>query len=283
MTQDIWKLFPKLLEERINALLDDAEPNRMKAFHLYKSCQNENLWSESFEMFSDHLRTFFALPKSERSKGQIDYYLNRPMHKSLYEEFQLDFRSAQISHNSVMSLTSWTHHLMRHNCVVNSQIISLDVLKKTFNYITNPPPFEKASDIEFGDFCSAWKHIVLALFGNQHEQELSLILTQLRELQNEQMLLENEDRFIPTLFLTQTEVDWVNMLFTAAEDNKIAPKFPLLKGPQKKELIELDKVVKLYNIVMFTTRPELIAHRSNVRTTLIYRCQEIKSSIPKYP
>ncbi|MGZ3691767.1 MAG: hypothetical protein ACXVAX_09695 [Pseudobdellovibrio sp.] len=277
----MWKLFPRLVEERINSLLDEAEPNRMKAYQLYKSCQNENLWAESFETFNQNLRSFFSLPKSERSKSQFDYYLNRPMHKSLFSEFQLDFRNSNVNQISLTGAASWTHHMMRLNCKVKSQIISMDVIKKTFNYVTNPPPFEKAADIEFEDFCNAWKKVVLTVYGNQHDEELREILFQLQQLDNEQRILENESRFIPTVFLTQTEVDWVNDLASAAQDFNFLPKFPLSKGPQKNELVQLEKVVRLYSIVMADDRPELVQHRQSVRDTLLSRCEEIQKSRAK--
>ena len=279
--QDMWKLFPRLIEERINSLLDEAEPNRMKAYQLFKSCQTENLWAENFEMFNQNLRSFFSLPKSERSKSQFDYYLNRPMHKSLYEEFELDFRNACVNQKSLTGAASWTHHMMRLNCKVKSQIISMDVIKKTFNYVTSPPPFEKACDIEFEDFCNAWKKTVLSVFGNQHDDELREVLFQLQQLDNEQRILENEARFIPTLFLTQTEIDWVNEVAAAAQDFKLTPKFPLSKGTQKNELVQLEKVVKLYAIVMASDKAELVQHRQNVRATLLFRCDEIQKSRAK--
>ena len=113
MIQDAWKTFPRQIVQKINALLDEAEPNQTKAFQLYKMCQFENLWQGSFENFSDHLSDFFKVVKSERNKSDFDRYLNRPMDFISYENFHLTFRSAAIESQSIRDIASWAHHMLR--------------------------------------------------------------------------------------------------------------------------------------------------------------------------
>ena len=273
--RDMWKLFPKLIEQKINALLDEAEPNRMKAFQLYKTCQNENLWNHSFEKFSEQLTSFFSLPKVERSKSCFDFYLNRPMHRSIFEQFNLDFRNSVVNGASLMNLSNWTHHMLRTNCTVISPVTSLDVFKKTFSSIVNPAPFEKAEEIEFDDFCSVWKRTVFNLFGHRYDQDLTRILNEVEKLNHEQDLADKTQRFIPGIYLTQTEITWTENVLAAALQYDPTPKFPLSKGPQKGELIELEKVSRLYWIIFESQKAELVQHRQKVRETLIYRCEEL--------
>jgi hypothetical protein len=275
MMHDIWKLFPRLVEQKINALLDNAEPNRFKAYQLYKACQNESLWSENFEKFNNCLFDFFNLPKQDRSKSKFDYFLNRPMHRTVFNQFTLDFRNAHVSHEKVLNLSSWAHNIMRINLKTNSVVISTEVMTRTVICITKPNHFEKASEIEFEDFCSAWKRTVFKLFGKRYDFELAKILNEIRLLNIEQKNIESTPRFVPLIYLTQTEIDWTQNLQKAAKNYDTLPKFPLSRGPQKSRLIEIEKVVQLYSLVMNSDKPELICHRQSVRDTLIDRCETL--------
>lgn len=273
--QDMWKLFPRLIEKKINALLEEAEPNRMKSFHLYKTCQNENLWTKSFEEFREQLHQFFALPPTERSKSRFDYYLNRPMHKSVYNLFELDFRNGVVNESSLQAVSNWAHHMLRINTRATSPVISLDVMKKTLNSIVNPGPFDKAQDIEFNDFCDAWKRICFTLFGRRFEADLSQVLDQLKALEQEQQLLEQNRQQLPRIYLTQTEIDWTEALLSAAQEATKLPKFPLSRGPQKEALVEIEKVAQLYSFVMESDKADFIPYRNRIRETLVFRCEDL--------
>lgn len=278
MIKELWHSFPRLLEQKINALLDEAEPAPAKAFQLYKRCQQENLWSGSFDNFSLHLNGYFSLPKAERRKSHLDTFLVRPLAISLYEEFQLTFRNAVVNNRSLLNIASWAHHLIRVSCKTECPAISEDVLAKTLNYLTHPPLFEKDKDILFDDFCQAWKKIVFKLFGKKYDLELNEILRELRRL--EAQLAQRGDAelpasFIPGIYLTQTEIDWVSAIHEAVIENSKIPRFPLSRGPQKPRLIDLERVIQLYRIVQTTRLPELIKHRNRIRTTILYQCESL--------
>ena len=275
---DMWKLFPRILEHKINGLLLLAEPSPTKAYQLYKSCQFENVWSSSFTHFTDNLRRFYLLDPDDRSKGQIDSWMERPIHKSLYEQFRLNFRNAVVNPSAVTGLAGWIHQVMRLNLQTESQIISTDVMKKTLDYVTQPPPYEKAENVEFSDFCNAWRRMVFNLFGRRYDDDLNKILRELQALEKEQQLRETSERFIPQIYLTQTEIDWTESVRVAAEDFQTLPKFPLARGPQKTRLAELERAVKLYNIILHSDKPDLAQHRSNVRATILHRCEELLRS-----
>lgn len=275
MNKDVWRLFPRLIEERINGLLNRAVPNRMKSYQIYKTCQNEELFRETFATFNTYLRHFFTLAPTERNKGRFDSYLDRPMHKSVYDMFELDFRSAEIEKEELHKVADWAHNMMRINCQATGCLISNDVLDQTVEYIANPPVFEKARDIEFEDFCSAWKRVVFQLFGRRYDAEVSRILNELHILNMEQINSEKNLVALPMISLTQTEIDWTLAVEKAAMERTQMPAYPLMRGPQKPVLIQLERVVQLYNIMMVTDKPELIAQRSNIIATVLFRCQEL--------
>lgn len=272
---DMWKLFPRLMEKKINALLEEAEPDRMKSFHLYKTCQNENLWNKNFDDFREQLAIFFNLPQLERTKGRFDYVLNRPMHKSVFEMFQLDFRNAVVNNSSLLAVSNWAHHMLRINTGLNSPVISLDVMKKTLNSVVSPGPFDKAHDIEFDDFCGTWKRTCFHLFGRRFEADLNKVLNELKLLDQEQQLLEQQKQYLPRIYLTQTEIDWTQGLLSAAQNSLDLPKFPLSRGPQKTALVEIEKVAQLYTLVMESDKTEFTPYRQKIRETLIFRCDEL--------
>jgi hypothetical protein len=278
MITELWNAFPRMLVERINGLLDEAEPSAMKAFHLYKTCQTEKLWTGTFEKFSNHLRDFFALPKNERKKSFFDACLERPMGSDIYADFHLTFRTALVNNKSLIDLASWAHHLVRVGYKTNSVIISEDVFTKTLNYITNPPHFEKDHDIEFEDFCEAWKKIVYKVFGKKYDSELNAILRELRWLNAQIREADKEAKekgFVPTIYLTQTEIDWTTAVHRAAFASAPIPKFPLSRGPQKQRLIELQRAINLYRIVQTAQHPDLVKHRENIRATILERCESL--------
>ncbi|AGH95795.1 hypothetical protein [Pseudobdellovibrio exovorus] len=282
MQQETWKFFPQILEKKINHLLDEAEPNQAKAYQLYKTCKNENLWNNSFEIFAIHLHDFFSLAKSERAKSYFDNFLDRPMERSIYESFDLTFRTATVNSQSLLNVANWSHEQMIHNCQTaqeESVVLSVDILTKTLHYITNPPLHEKDQQIEFEDFCQTWKKTVFLLFGKKYDSELETVLQQIRKLafdlkQAEQKTLEKEKSptFIPSIFLTQTEIDWTTAVREAIVHHLQAPDFPLSRGAEKPRLIELQKAAELYNLILQTSRTELRRHLDNVRTTILHKC-----------
>lgn len=279
MIKELWNSFPRLLEQKINALLDEAEPNPMKAFQLYKTCQRENLWQASFEKFSEKLNQFFSLPRTDRHKSEFDRFLNRPMSAAVYEDFHLHFGNSLVNNKSLLDIVSWAHNLIRVGYKTNSIVISMDVLGKTLYDLTNPPLFEKAQRIDFEDFCTAWKKIVFKLFGKKYDSEFSAILNELHRLniqsKNEEKIPSQEISFVPTIYLTQTEIDWTIAVRTAVAESSPIPKFPLAKGPQKQRLIDLARTISLYKIVQTSRLPEFVQHRESIRATIQDQCERL--------
>lgn len=285
MIKELWSNFPRLLEQKINALLDEAEPNPIKAFQLFKSCQRESLWLESFEKFSEKLNHFFSLPKADRHKSELDRFLIRPMSAVLFDSFHLHFGNSLVNNKSLLDIVSWAHNLMRVGYKTNSPVISTDVLHKTLHHITTPRLFEKVQNIEFEDFCAAWKKIVFKLFGSKYDSEFTAILNELHwlniQLKNEEKNSSREASFVPTIYLTQTEIDWTVEVRKAVEENSSVPKFPLTKGPQKQRLIDLTRTISLYKIVQTTRLPEFIKQRENIRTTILDQCDRLLKETAK--
>jgi hypothetical protein len=277
MIKELWNSFPHLLEEKINALLDEAEPTNERAFQLYKTCQREEAWNGTFEKFSEHLNAFFSINKLERRKSHFDTYLDKPLSHYGFEGFDLDFRSGEVNAASVMNLTSWAHHLMRVGHKTESIVISEDVLGRTLQNITHPGFYEKTKDIRFEDFLIAWKSVVFKLFGKKHDPEFNKILTELRWMYSEYADTEKDARpaFIPTIYLTQTEIDWTNSVRFATENNFEIPKFPLSRGPQKQRLIDLERTISLYRIVQNSQHTDFLKHRENIRTTILHHCESL--------
>ncbi|MES2856897.1 MAG: hypothetical protein V4692_13595, partial [Bdellovibrionota bacterium] len=135
MIKELWGSFPRLLEQNINGLLDGALPNSTKAFMLYKACKNDDLWNGTFDQFYSRLEEFYARPKVQRKKSDFDRFLDRPMDQEIYTGFHLNFRTALVSEKSVMDLASWTHNLIRVSKKLDSEIISLEIITQTLNYI----------------------------------------------------------------------------------------------------------------------------------------------------
>lgn len=275
MIQDTWKLFPRLIEQKINGLLDEAEPNNAKAFQLYKTCKNENLWRNSFELFRLHLIDYFSLSKSERAKSYFDNFLDRPMSRYIHDSFSLTFRTAQINHHSLIETANWSHNVIKANYNACNEVISCDIFIKTLQYITEPPLYEKDHDIEFEDFCIAWKKTVFTVFGNKYDAELEMILKEIRwfnKIQKNPELQIEKTKFRPGIYLTQTEIDWTISVQDAVFDHRIAPKFPLSRGPDKVRLSNLERTVVLYNIIQNKNLPQLMQHLESVRNTILDQC-----------
>lgn len=275
MVQDSWKLFPRLIEQKINRLLDEAEPNNAKAFQLYKACKNENLWRNSFELFRLHLIDYFSQPKSDRVKSYFDNFLDRPMNRCIHDSFTLTFRTAQINYNSLTETAHWSHNMIKTNSNASDEVISTDIFIKTLQYITAPPLYEKDHDIEFEDFCIAWKKTVFTIFGNKYDAELATILKEIRwlnRIQKKPELQIEKKKFSPGIYLTQTEIDWTMSVQNAVFDYLTAPKFPLSRGPAKERLNNLERTVTLYNIIQTKKLPQLTQHLESVRSTILDQC-----------
>lgn len=274
MIAELWESFPRLLERNIDGLLETARPTPTKAFQLYKACQHEELWGGTFEDFRRRVEDFFARPRAQRRKSALDACLERPAPRAIFESFHLNFRSGAVSEGALRDLVTWAHHLIRVGYKTTSAVISIEVLGQTMKRLVTPGPLDKAEGLEFEDFCVAWKKTVFRLLGNRHDDELEAIVRELRWL-NEQ-LIEAErharERSVPTIYLTQTEIDWTLAVRAAAEAYLPLPRFPLSRGPQKQRLVELERACSLYGIVQATRLPELLKHRENIRATILARC-----------
>ncbi len=279
MMQHLWKSFPRELELRINNLLVEAEPTSAKAYKLYKNCVNEGLWTGTLENFSHCLRQFFSLARQQRRKSGFDQFLEKPMHGYMFDDFHLTFRSANISSFEVREIASWAHNLMRVNCRVDSAAISIDTLNKTILKLTTPGPFDKESDITFQDFCSSWKKMVGQLFGEKHQSEMVSLIRDLHRLDQQAKtatVAELENKISRNvLYLTQTEITWTEEVRHCAFLYAKIPKFPLVKGPQKLDLLELERMTTLYSLIQITDKPELLQHRESVRLTILDRCDSL--------
>lgn len=278
MIQELWGVFPRLLEQNINGLLDRAEPNSARAFQLYKACKSELLWSDTYQKFTERLEEYYAQPRAQRRKSDFDKFLDRPMDVAVYENFQLDFRTAVVNEKAVADIASWAHHLIRVSRKTTSVVISIDVMLQTLKKITNPAPFEKADTIDFDDFCSAWEKTVAKRYGMQHDPEFNEILADLQWINanlKESERIAKEGKTAPVVYLTQMEIDWTSSVRKAAFERGPVPKFPLGRGPQKLCLMELDRVISLYRVVQTTSQPELLKQRENVRVTLLDRCDRL--------
>ena len=79
--QQLWKTFPRQFEQKVNGLLDHAEPSTTKAFQLYKTCQQEKLCSFTFEEFGPPAQDHEAMRRYRLRKGpdfqsRLDAYYN---------------------------------------------------------------------------------------------------------------------------------------------------------------------------------------------------------------
>lgn len=272
--------FPTTLVQKINNLLNSATPNPSKAFQLFKLCQRESLYSDTFESFSVHLHGYFLQNFRDRAKSYIDSFLNRPLDRHLYDSFTLTFRTGIVSACESLEISNWTSRMLRENLQSQCVVTSTDIISRTLTLITQPPAHEKEHSIEFEDFCIAWKKIVFSLFGHEYDPEMRRILKELRQLQQslkKNIQAENREVFRPSIYLTQTEIDWTEAIQRAVQTGEQRlPAFPLSRGPQKDKLVELEKAAQLYNLIekMQNSGPkELLSHRENLRQTVLSHCQ----------
>lgn len=251
MLQETWNTFPRQIVQRINGLLDQAQPSSLKAFHIYKMCKTENLWDKSYSEFSFLLEGFYHTHPAERSKSQVDQFLNRPMDWRSYESLKLTFHTAEVHLTEVRDIAGWAHHMLRLHYEKTSEVSSIETLSRTIFSLTHPNHSEKEQDIDFEDFCEAWKEAVDKLYGKKFEAEHEMILSELRSLnhvQETQALDLPRRSLVERIYLTQTEITWVERSLEAVVKGLAMPKYPLSKGPTKNELSDLLKWLTLWEI-----------------------------------
>lgn len=279
MIQDLWYAFPTSLEEKINHLLHQAEPSPLKSFHLYKACKSEDLWQKSFDEFCDKIAGFFSVSSKKRQKSDLDRILDRPLPKYLYSEFSLDFGNAMIDGFALAEIASWAHHLMRVRLKKDSSAISYQALQESLHKLTHPQPHEKVFSISFNDFCNTWKKTVHFLFGPSEVEVSNAIIEELQGIYSAQKALENTpvagSSHRPTIYLTQTEINWVEDILRSVDSETSPPSFPLSRGPEKQRLCELVRTLQLFRIVQTTKLPELLEHKVKITATLVSQCQKL--------
>lgn len=275
MLQETWNTFSSQIVQKINGLLDQAQPTSLKAFHIYKMCQAENLWDKSYSEFSFLLEGFFHTHPAERSKSQMDQFLNRPMDWRSFESIHLTFRTAEINPNEIRDIASWAHHMLRLHYEKTSPISSVDTLSKTIFDLTHPQLGEKDQNIDFEDFCDAWKDAVDKLYGKQYEAEHQSVLSDLRNLNH---MLETQILELPRLnriYLTQTEITWVERSLEAVVERRKMPRYPLTKGPEKSRLVDLLKWLTLWEISKDAKAQNVQAKVEKLRIYIQKECDDL--------
>lgn len=282
MIQDLWFSFPSTIEERIQGLLDSAEPNPTKAFHLYKTCLRSQAFEGPFEKFQSVLFHFFGVTPSQRKKSFLDRYLLRPLDAQDFSQFKLSFHSASVNALSLQELANWTYNLMRVGLKIKTVILNQDLIHRALYRLTHPAADEKGDKIRFRDFYETWGITVKNHYGEQYANEVSSVLAELQWLETQQKEVEEASNLRasggPLLYLTQTEIYWVQDTLLAIQKDTALPKFPLSRGPAKTKLCELERTIKLYRIVQSTRLPELLLHKEKIRNTLVLQCHNLLQS-----
>jgi hypothetical protein len=278
MIDVLWNTFPRLLEENVNGLLDEAPPTALKAFQLFKTCQNEGLWEESLENFSRHLSHFYARPRADRRKSDFDLVLRTPMPHDVYSRFHLDFRTAAVSEHSLSHLASWAHHVIRVAKKTTAAFASLEIMTKTMKSLVQPAPHSRADRLDFEDFTHAWQKTVFKSCGSENKTEFSNLLAELHfmnaELKRNDRVL-NETALRPILQLSPVEIDWIHVIQKSALLGREIPAAALHQDFSKKSLKDLERVVTLYSVSQTSRLPEIVANRDRIRETLLARCEAL--------
>ncbi|MBC7466146.1 MAG: hypothetical protein H7256_09140, partial [Bdellovibrio sp.] len=218
---------------------------------------------KSFSEFSFLLEGFYQIPTSERTKSQIDQFLNRPMDCSSFESVHLTFRTAQINEHEIRDIASWAHNMLRLHYEKTSPVASIDLFNKAICDVIHPGFDEKDHDIDFEDFCQAWTAAVTGLYGEQFAAEHLAILSELRDLDHglkTRALRSVRPAMLERIYLTQTEIDWVERSLKAVNQRLEMPRYPLSKGPTKARLSELLKWLILWEVTK-TTKAEALQNK----------------------
>ena len=278
MLQETWNTFPRQIVQKINGLLDQAQPNSLKAFHIYKMCKTENLWDKSYSEFSFLLEGFYQTHPAERSKSQVDQFLNRPIDWRSFESLNLTFRTADISATEIRDIASWAHHMLRLHYQETSPISSVDTISKAVFDLTHPDFSGKDQNIDFEDFCEAWKEAVDKLYGKKFEDEHKLVLSELRSLNH---ALESRALNLPRrnlldrIYLTQTEIDWVERSLNAVANGLTMPRYPLSRGPDKTRIVDLLKWLTLWEVTKPSKSPVVQEKAEKIRNYIVKECENL--------
>lgn len=278
MLQETWNTFPRQIVQKINGLLEQAMPTSIKSFHFYKHCKSENLWDKSFSEFSYWLSDYYQRPIHERSKSQIDQFLNRPMNYQDYETLSLTFRTANIEASEIRNIASWAHHMLRLHYEKISDITSVEALNQTIHDLTHPSYGAKDHSLDFEDFCEAWKDAANKLYGKKFESEHMYIISELRHLnfiQEKQILASHRQTMLNGIYLTQTEITWVERALSAVKKGLMIPRYPLSKGPTKNRLIDLLKWTTLWQISKDVKAVAVQAQVIKLRDHIEQECEDL--------
>lgn len=278
MLKETWNTFPRQIVQKINGLLEQAQPNSLKAFHIYKMCKAENLWSKSYSEFSFLLEGFYHTHPAERSKSQVDQFLDRPIDWRSYESLNLTFRTADISSTEIRDIASWAHHMLRLRYQEASPISSVETISKAVYDLTHPDITEKDDHIDFEDFCDAWKDAVDKLYGKRFENEHKLVLSELKNLNqtlDSQALNLPSRSLLDRIYLTQTEIDWVERALRALTNETAMPRYPLSRGPDKDRVINLLKWLTLWEVTKSSKSPVVQDKAEKIRSYLQLECENL--------
>jgi hypothetical protein len=231
------------------ALQKSAMPNRCKANQLFRLIQAEvpGLPRSVIEL---KIANFYKIPFNRRTEVIFYQTFKVKPYPWLLNEFFLDLRKSTISETRVMKSAVYLQHLITTHIPAPTELIDPRLMHILVHRLVHPRWDESATCIELRDVITKWKQISFYKWGNRHDSYFEQLEKAMRgelTIEGAPESLPANQKAMPTVSLTQTEINWIREILSKLAKTKVLPKYPLSAGPKNGFTRTLEILVRDWN------------------------------------
>ncbi|MGZ3769335.1 MAG: hypothetical protein ACXVCP_08405 [Bdellovibrio sp.] len=241
------QIFAIELEFRLSQLLKGAGPSYLKSFQLYKRSMQEEIFFDSYEIYCERLFRFYTMPDKLRSPRTLGSILKGHITDSFYNEFILDFGNSSLDGKKILQIKEWCATRIPLMKAIPGPATHREIIYNSIESLLKYGARQRSYFLEWMEFIDIWEHECFKQYGSRLDHHFKA----LKQLKIDQTWNLKSDvdkdmatKRISTHQFTQTEIDWLLSLENSLTSKTTLPAYPLSRGPSKKDLVELNNLVR---------------------------------------
>jgi hypothetical protein len=238
-------LLDQRVAERLGLLLKKAMPSRERIHQLVFLLQRET--ESSSQDFNSKILSYYRAPFERRTKLEFLIRLELVPSDWLHSQFILNFSTAKISDAALFQTAKYFSFQFSSAIPAPRELIDPSFFFAVMIRLVSPKAHEPKSGLRLYEFVTAWETTARSRWGARHD----LFFRDLRNGLKSPIQLERYPQpKISEIWVTQTDLDWLNQIRSALEDGHSLPPYPLSRGPDLGALLQIEKLVNGYNAAL---------------------------------
>ena len=231
------------------ALQKDCKPNRNKFNQLRRILQSE-FPNRPVQTIEKQILSYYNINFDRRTESAFSQNFSIKKQTWLQNQFLLDFKKSYLNETLIYNSSVELNHLLTKSIDAPFEIMDSKIIHVVLYKLTHPRWDEPSANLDLYDVLRKWSEICFSRFGNKYEsifKQLELLLTG-KALDSSLLKTSSElQTEKDPLFLTATEITWIEDVLKCMARSKPLPDYPIAQGPQNKYTRALSNLVRDWN------------------------------------